>query len=118
MVQQQGSLTAALHSSPAEDLKQGEGGGEGERQHLREEEIRTVEGGYELEDEMEKTDEDLVLSQSLNDPPSLDEQHPAAPEQDQTELFDPQTLQTVVAGCEIPDQRTALEGSQVGGSNL
>lgn len=110
MVQQQGSLTAALHSIPAEDPEQGEGG---EREQLREEEIRTVAVGYELEDEMEKTDEDSVLSHSSNDPAPLGAQHPALSEQDQSELFDPQTLQTVVADCEIPEQRTALEGSQV-----
>ncbi|KAI1884042.1 hypothetical protein AGOR_G00222300 [Albula goreensis] len=31
----------------------------------------------------------------------------------QGELFEPQTLQTVVASCQIPDGRGALEGSQV-----
>lgn len=119
MVQQQGSLTAALHSIPAEDLKQGEDGGEGVGEQHREEGIRTVGHGYELAslaDELEKTDEDSVLSQRLNDPVPLGAQHelsvpPSA--QGHTELFDPQTA---VTSCEIPNQRTALEGSQVGES--
>ncbi|XP_037545341.1 zinc finger protein 653 [Nematolebias whitei] len=116
MVQQQGSLTAALHSIPAEDLKQGEDGGEGVGEQHREEGIRTAGHGYELEslaDELEKTDEDSVLSQSLNDPVPLGAQHELSvppPAQGQTELFDPQTA---VTSCEIPNQRTALEGSQL-----
>lgn len=119
MVQQQGSLTAALHSIPAGDLKQGEDGGEGVREQHGEEGLRTVGDGYELAslaDELEKTDEDSVLSQSLNDPVPLGAQHELfvpPPGQDETELLDPQT---VVSSCEIPNQRTALEGSQVGES--
>ena len=30
------------------------------------------------------------------------------------ELFEPQTLQTVVSSCELPEQRGTLEASQVG----
>ncbi|CAN9505120.1 unnamed protein product [Ophioblennius macclurei] len=62
-----------------------------------------------------KTDEDGALTQSLSGavplplPPPPTSMHM----QEQGDLFDPHTLQTVVAGCEIPDQRTALEGSQL-----
>uniref|UniRef100_A0A3Q3AF14 Zinc finger protein 653 n=1 Tax=Kryptolebias marmoratus TaxID=37003 RepID=A0A3Q3AF14_KRYMA len=111
MVQQQGSLTAALHSVPAEELKQGKAGGEGESELLGEEEIRTAGQGYELAASL--ADEDSVLSQGLSEPAPQRELSVPAPAQDQTELFDPQTLQTVVTGCELPDQRTALEGSQL-----
>uniref|UniRef100_A0A3B5A1S3 Zinc finger protein 653 n=1 Tax=Stegastes partitus TaxID=144197 RepID=A0A3B5A1S3_9TELE len=61
--------------------------------------------------------EDSVLSQSLSGSVPLGAQPelsvpPPMQVQEQSELFDPQTLQTVVTGCEMPDQRTALEGSQ------
>ncbi|XP_063327325.1 zinc finger protein 653 [Pelmatolapia mariae] len=128
MVRQQGSLTAAFHSVPTEeeeeteDLRQGKDGGEEER--LREEEVRTVRHDYEcvmtasLADDLDKSDEDLVLSQSLSGSVRLGAQTelsvpPTMQVQEQSELFEPQTLQTVVTGCEIPDQRTALEGSQL-----
>ncbi|CAI5674331.1 unnamed protein product [Oreochromis niloticus] len=128
MVRQQGSLTAAFHSVPTEeeeeteDLRQAKDGGEEER--LREEEVRTVTHDYEcvmtasLADELDKSDEDLVLSQSLSGSVRLGAQTelsvpPTMQVQEQSELFEPQTLQTVVTGCEIPDQRTALEGSQL-----
>ncbi|XP_039901661.1 zinc finger protein 653 [Simochromis diagramma] len=128
MVRQQGSLTAAFHSVPTEeeeeteDLRQGKDGGEEER--LTEEEVRTVRHDYEcvmtasLADELDKSDEDLVLSQSLSGSVRLSAQTelsvpPTMQVQEQSELFEPQTLQTVVTGCEIPDQRTALEGSQL-----
>ncbi|XP_049416661.1 zinc finger protein 653 [Epinephelus fuscoguttatus] len=124
MERQQGSPAAAFHSIPseeeAEDLRQGRDG-EGDR----EEEIRTIPHGYEcvtvtasLTDKLEKTDEDSVLSQSLSHSVGLGAQPelsvpPPMQVQEQSELFDPQTLQTVVTSCEIPDQRTALEGSQL-----
>uniref|UniRef100_A0A1A7WAG7 Zinc finger protein 653 n=3 Tax=Nothobranchiidae TaxID=405002 RepID=A0A1A7WAG7_9TELE len=107
-VQQQSSPTTTLHSVPSKDLKQAEG----EMERLGVEEITAVGCGYDcvtmaasLADEVERT-EDSVLSQSLSGsvPPAV---------QEQTDLLDPQTLQTVVSGCEIPDQRTALEGSQL-----
>lgn len=127
--QQQGPLTAAFHSVPAEeeeeaeDLREGNEGGEGER--LREEEVRTVGHDFEcvmtasLADELDKSDEDLVLSQGLSGSVRLGAQPelsvpPPLEVQEQSDLFEPQTLQTVVTSCEIPDQRTALEGSQVG----
>ncbi|XP_076608830.1 zinc finger protein 653 [Chaetodon auriga] len=116
---QQGSPAAAFHSIPseeeaeeAEDLRQG-----GDK------EIRTVPHGYDcvtvtasLADKLVKTDEDSVLSQSLSGSVPLRAQPelsvpPPIPEQ--SELFDSQTLQTVVTSCEIPDQRTTLEGSQL-----
>ncbi|XP_051243265.1 zinc finger protein 653 [Dicentrarchus labrax] len=125
MERQQGSPAAAFHSIPsedeadeaeeAEDLRQGRDGGE--------EEIRTIPHSYEcvtvtasLADKLEKTDEDSVLTQSLSGSVPLGahaEQLVPPPMQEQSELFDPQTLQTVVTSCEIPDQRTTLEGSQL-----
>uniref|UniRef100_A0A3Q0S2T0 Zinc finger protein 653 n=1 Tax=Amphilophus citrinellus TaxID=61819 RepID=A0A3Q0S2T0_AMPCI len=118
------SLTGAFHSVPAdqgeetEDLREGKDGGEGE------DEVRTVRHDYEcvmtasLADELDKSDEDLVLSQSLSGSLRLGAQPelsvpPPMEAQEQSELFEPQTLQTVVTSCEIPDQRTALEGSQL-----
>lgn len=131
MERERGSPGAALQSIPseeeAEDLRQdgAEGGEGGDR--LREEEIRTILHRYEcvtsvtasLVDKLDKADEDSVLSQSLSGSVPLDTQPelsvpPPFQVQEQSELFDPQTLQTVVTSCEIPDQRTALEGSQVG----
>lgn len=41
---------------------------------------------------------------------------PAGRVQQQAEVFVPQDLQTVGTGCEVPNQRTALESSQVGRS--
>lgn len=122
MEHQQGSPAAAFSSVPsedeaeeAEDLRQG--------RDREEEEIRTVPHGYErvtatasLTDKLEKVDEDSVLTQSLSGSVPLGSQPELSvppPTQEQSELFDPQTLQTVVTSCEIPDQRTALEGSQV-----
>lgn len=130
MERQQGSPTAAFHSIPseeeAEDLRQGRDEREGGGESLREEEIRTIQHSYDcvtvtasLADKLEKTDEDSVLSQSLSGSVQLGAQprlsvQPPMQVQEQSELFDPQTLQTVVTSCDIPDQRTALEGSQVG----
>uniref|UniRef100_A0A3B4YDY5 Zinc finger protein 653 n=1 Tax=Seriola lalandi dorsalis TaxID=1841481 RepID=A0A3B4YDY5_SERLL len=64
-------------------------------------------------DKLEKTDEDSVLSQSLSGSVQLGAQSqlsvpPPMHVQEQSELFDPQTLQTVVTSCEIPDQRTLI----------
>ncbi|XP_040012951.1 zinc finger protein 653 [Xiphias gladius] len=129
MERQQGSPTAAFHSIPseeeAEDLRQGRDEREGGGESLREEEIRTIQHSYDcvtvtasLADKLEKTDEDSVLSQSLSGSVQLGAQprlsvQPPMQVQEQSELFDPQTLQTVVTSCDIPDQRTALEGSQL-----
>lgn len=120
MERQQGSPTAAFHSTPseeeAEDLRRGRDGGE--------EEIRTVPHSYEcvtvtasLADKLVKADEDSVLSQSSSGSVGVGAQPDLSvppPTHEQSELFDPQTLQTVVTSCEIPDQRSTLEGSQVG----
>ncbi|KAM9345835.1 zinc finger protein 653 [Symphorus nematophorus] len=125
MERQQSSPATAFHSIPseeeaeeAEDLRQDRDGG-------AEEEIRTIPHGYEcvavtasLADKLEKTDENSVLSQGLSSSVPLGAQpelsvQPPMQVQGQSELFDPQTLQTVVTSCEIPDQRTTLEGSQL-----
>ncbi|XP_040919252.1 zinc finger protein 653 [Toxotes jaculatrix] len=130
MERQQSSPAAAFHSIPseeeAEDLRRGGDGEEGGGERLREEdEIRTIPPSYDcvtvtasLADKLEKTVEDSVLSQSLSGSVQLATQPqlsvpPPMQVQEQSELFDPQTLQTVVTSCEIPDQRTALEGSQL-----
>ncbi|KAM8724278.1 zinc finger protein 653 [Acanthopagrus schlegelii] len=122
MEHQQGSPAAAFSSVPseeeaeeAEDLRQG--------RDREEEEIRTVPHDYDhvtvttsITDKLEKVDEDSVLTQSLSGSVPLGAQPELSvppPMQEQSELFDPQTLQTVVTSCEIPDQRTALEGSQL-----
>lgn len=115
--QQQASVTPAFHCIPVEEEEEAAEhlvrGKEGEEEE--EEETRTVQHEYEcvavttsLVDELEKVDRDPVLSQSLSGsiPPPMQVQ-------EQSDMFDPQTLQTVVTGCELPNQRTALEGSQV-----
>ncbi|XP_034394800.1 zinc finger protein 653 [Cyclopterus lumpus] len=130
---QQDSPAAAFHSIPSEeeeeeegeedleepeDLQQGrDGDGEGE--------VGAAAPGYEcvtlaasLADRLGKADEDSVLSQSLSSSAGLGAQpeSPITPPmqvEEQSELFDPHTLQTVVTSCEIPDQRTNLEGSQL-----
>uniref|UniRef100_A0A8D0DC55 Zinc finger protein 653 n=1 Tax=Sander lucioperca TaxID=283035 RepID=A0A8D0DC55_SANLU len=56
-----------------------------------------------LADKLEKTDSDSELSQSVRGSVG-----PRLQEEDQSELFDPQTLQTVVTSCEIPDHRTLI----------
>ncbi|XP_026204449.1 zinc finger protein 653 isoform X2 [Anabas testudineus] len=135
MDREQGFPDASCQSTSSEedaenvsqDGAEGEGGGEerGGRERLREEEIRTIPHRYEcitntssLVDKLDKTDEDSVLSQSLSGSVPLEAQPelsvpPPFQVQEQSELFDPQALQTVVTSCEIPDQRTALEGSQL-----
>ncbi|XP_026181845.1 zinc finger protein 653 [Mastacembelus armatus] len=117
MEREQASLGAAFHSIPseeeAEDLRRGGVGGETLRE---EEEMGTLPHRYEcvtsettsLAEKLEKTDKDSGLSRSLggSGPPALQVE-------EQSDLFDPQTLQTVVTSCEVPEQRTALEGSQL-----
>ncbi|XP_062263364.1 zinc finger protein 653 [Platichthys flesus] len=109
MEEQPGSPPAAFVSisseEEAEDLRQSRDGEEGEK--LIEEEIRTVPLNYKLE----KTDEDSVLSQGLSSPVELSVQSgPSVQVQEQSDLFPPHPL---VTSCEVPDQRTALDGSQL-----
>ncbi|XP_074511760.1 zinc finger protein 653 [Sebastes fasciatus] len=124
---QQDSSSAAFHSIPSEEEAEEAEEAEDLRRDRddREEEMRTIPHGYEcvtvtasLIDKLEKTDEDSLLSQSLSGSIGLRVQPelsvpPPMQVQEQSELFDPQTLQTVVTSCEIPDQRTNLEGSQL-----
>ena len=125
MEEQQGSPPAAFDSisseEEAEDLRQSRDGEEGEK--LVEDDIRTMPHNYDCvamttpsADKLEKTEEESVMSQSLSSPVELPVPSgpPLVPEQ--SDLFPTQTLQTVVTSCEMPDQRTALEGSQVGES--
>ncbi|XP_054463652.1 zinc finger protein 653 isoform X2 [Anoplopoma fimbria] len=127
---QQGSPAAAFNSIPSEEEEEEEEEDAEEAEDLRrgtdgEEEIRTAPLGYEcvtmtpsLAVKLGKMDEDSLLSQSLSGSAGLGAQPELSVSQpmqveEQSELFDPQTLQTVVTSCEIPDQRTTLEGSQL-----
>ncbi|XP_039681706.1 zinc finger protein 653 isoform X2 [Perca fluviatilis] len=128
MERQEGPPAAEFHSVSSEEEE------EEEEEDLRlgrdpEDEIRTMPHAlppaYEcvavasLEDKLEKTDSDSELSRSVRGSVGLQEEDQSVrgsvglQEEDQSSLFDPQTLQTMVTSCEIPDQRTALEGSQL-----
>ncbi|KAM7372465.1 hypothetical protein PAMP_009629 [Pampus punctatissimus] len=128
MEQQRSSPEATFHSitseEEAEDLRRGKDE-EGGRERLGEDELRTIRHGYEcvtvipsLSDKLGKTEGDSVLSESLSRSARLGAQPdlsvlPPMQVQEQGQLFDPQILQTVVTSCDIPDQRTTLEGSQL-----
>ncbi|XP_047214590.1 zinc finger protein 653-like [Girardinichthys multiradiatus] len=97
---------------------------EGEKEKLREEEeeMRTFGTDYEYNTTAAPLPNELDMgnegSQCLNGSVPLSAQMelsvpPAVQVQERAELFDPQSLQTVVTGCEIPNQRAALEGSQL-----
>ncbi|XP_036004366.1 zinc finger protein 653 isoform X1 [Fundulus heteroclitus] len=124
--------TASLHSASAEEEEEEEEEAaaledvapstdeEGAREKLRKEEL-TFGPGCEYDATAASLPEDLDTgnqdSQSLNGPVPLSAQQergapPAAQVQEPAEPFEPQPLQTVVTGCQIPNQRTALEGSQ------
>ncbi|XP_020506127.2 zinc finger protein 653 isoform X1 [Labrus bergylta] len=131
MEPEQSSPAAQFHSASSEDeaeeaqdLRQGRDEGEGEEEEEEEgEELRALPHGYDcaadtvsLTDKLKKTDECSVLSKSFSGSVRLGAQPELPvppPVQQQSELFDRQTLQTMVTSCEIPDQRTALEGSQL-----
>ncbi|XP_017161927.1 zinc finger protein 653 isoform X2 [Poecilia reticulata] len=111
---------ASLHSASAEEeegaaLKDVEGGTE---QEAEGEKLRTLAPDYDYSTAAEaslpdETNEDnRSLSGSVPLSSQLEVSHlPPAQAQDQTQLFQP--LQTAAAGCELPNQRTALEGSQL-----
>lgn len=125
MEPEQGSPSAGFHPTPSEaeeaeeaeeaqDLRQGRDEGEEEDDRMR-----TIPHNYEcisvtasLPDKSEKTYENLGGTVRLGAQPGLS-LPPSAPAQERSELFDSQTLQTVVSSCDIPEQRPALEGSQV-----
>ncbi|CAJ1075391.1 zinc finger protein 653 [Xyrichtys novacula] len=131
MEPEQGSPATELHSVPSEEEEEEEEEEEAEEaQDLRQgryegkeenEGMRTIPHSYgcvALNDKPEKTAENSVLSRSFSDSVKVGAQPgltvpPSAQTQEQSELFDPQTLQTVVTSCDIPDQRPALEGSQL-----
>ncbi|TNN40725.1 Zinc finger protein 653 [Liparis tanakae] len=128
---QQGSPAEAFHSISSEEEEPEEEEEEGEEDLKEPEDLRQGRGGegevgaavpgYEcvtaaasLADGLGKADEDSPLSHSAGlgvqpAPPVT----PPMQVEEQSELFDPHTLQTVVTSCEIPDQRTTLEGSQL-----
>ncbi|XP_060945980.1 zinc finger protein 653 [Limanda limanda] len=111
-------VSISSEEEEAEDLRQTRDQ-EGER--LIEEDIRTTPLNYDcvamttpLADKLEKTDQDSVLVQSLSSPVELSvPSGPSMQVQEQSDLFPPHPLQAVVTSCETPDQRTALEGSQL-----
>uniref|UniRef100_A0A096MB34 Zinc finger protein 653 n=1 Tax=Poecilia formosa TaxID=48698 RepID=A0A096MB34_POEFO len=111
---------ASLHSASAEEeegaaLEDVDGGteqeGEGEK-------LRTLAPDYDystaaeasLPDEMNEDNRSLSGSVTLSSQLEVSDQPPAQG-QDQTQLFQP--LQTAPAVCELPNQRTALESSQL-----
>lgn len=111
----QACTTAPFPSIPSEEEAE-EAEDFGLSNNEGEEEIKVIDMTPSIADKLEKTDEDAVLSQSFNSSVTLGAQPellvpPAM--QGQSGLFDPQTLQRVVTSCEIPEQRTTLEGSQV-----
>ncbi|XP_034568025.1 zinc finger protein 653 [Notolabrus celidotus] len=133
MEPEQGSPAAEFHCVPSEeeeeeeeaaaaqDLRQGRDEGE-EEEEDDDEGIRTITHGYEciavtasMTDKPEKTHENSRCSRGsvrLGTQPGLS--LPSSVQvQEQSELFDPQTLQTVVTSCDITDHRPALEGSQL-----
>ncbi|KAF7669606.1 hypothetical protein LDENG_00170590 [Lucifuga dentata] len=121
-------VTSEEEEEEADDLRRGRRGeeeGGQRRESLVEEEMGATPEAYEciamtesLCEKPEKTDEDSSLSQTLSGSARLGSQSELSVPQpmqvpEQEELFDPQTLQTVVTTCEIPGQRTALDGSQL-----
>ncbi|XP_014877560.1 zinc finger protein 653-like isoform X2 [Poecilia latipinna] len=112
----------SLHSASAEEeegaaLEDVDGGteqeGEGEK-------LRTLAPDYDystaaeasLPDEMNEDNRSLSGSVTLSSQLEVSNPPPAQA-QDQTQLFQPQPLQTAAADCELPNQRTALESSQL-----
>ncbi|XP_076006246.1 zinc finger protein 653 [Genypterus blacodes] len=124
------SVRESASEEDAEDLRQGgdeEEGGQRERSlGEEEEEMEPILEGYEcitvtgsLSHKLEtEAEEDCALSHSLSDSVGSDSHPelsvpPPIQESEQGEMFNPQTLQTVVTSCDIPGQRSALEGSQL-----
>ncbi|CAG5896303.1 unnamed protein product, partial [Menidia menidia] len=112
MVPQQGSFAEELDSMPAEeeedateDLRRGKDGREREAEAVGEEEEETRSAGHDYQ----------CITASLAELEKVGELPVPPPMQvhEQTELFDHQALQSVVTGCEIPDQKVALEASQL-----
>lgn len=93
----EGSPGAAYHSE--EDCEDPRPPGDNDLQRLGGNEL-TVPHGYQCVSASLEDKQESVLNGSV--PPQM---------QNESELFDP--LQTVVTSCELPDQRTALEGPQV-----
>ncbi|KAM4534678.1 zinc finger protein 653 [Fundulus diaphanus] len=122
--------TASLHSASTEEEEEEAAAledaaqstdEEGAREKLRKEEMTFGPGceydatAASLPEGLDRGNED---SQSWNGSVPLSAQleraaPPAAQVQEQAEPFEPQPLQTVVTGCQIPNQRAALEGSQL-----
>ncbi|XP_057673183.1 zinc finger protein 653 isoform X1 [Corythoichthys intestinalis] len=113
----QGSPETIFHVITSEEEVE-DVGEEAVTERLVEEQEEGIGRGYEcgtvgasFSDKLENTDEGISYSVPPSQP-ELMAQSPDRPEE-KGELFDPQTLQTVVTSCEIPDHQTALEGSQL-----
>ncbi|XP_041673272.1 zinc finger protein 653 [Cheilinus undulatus] len=108
-------ISSEDEAEAAQDLRRGR----------NEDEMRSIPHDYEcvpvtssLTNQLKKTDQNPVLAESFSNSAGLAAQSelpvpPTAPVQEKSELFDPQTLQTMVTNCDISDQRMALEGSQL-----
>lgn len=122
MEPERGSPAAEFHPLPSEeeeaeeaqDLRQGR-----DEEEEEDEGMRTIPPSYEcisvtasLTDKTEKAYESSSGTVGLGAQPGLSLPS-SAPAQEQSELFDSRTLQTVVSSCDIPEQRPALEGSQL-----
>ncbi|XP_061604026.1 zinc finger protein 653 isoform X3 [Phyllopteryx taeniolatus] len=113
----QGSPEAMFHSLASEeeieDVRRSQA--EGAREEQEEQQIgcdyECVTVGASFVDKLRNTDEDL----SNSVPPAQQELLVPSPIQaeEKGQLFDPHSLQTVVTSCQIPNQQTNLEGSQL-----
>lgn len=115
----QSPLEAAFHplsssgGEEEEDLRRhADEGGSG---RPPEEERRTMPFGYESVTEMASDKLEQSGSVPLGGTPQQPPPSSVQVREHVGDLFDPQTLQTAASGCELPEQRTAVEGSQVSG---
>ncbi|XP_027878271.1 zinc finger protein 653 [Xiphophorus couchianus] len=113
---------ASLHSTSAEEeegaaLEDVDGGtkqeGEGEKlRTLASDDDYSTAAKASLPDETNEDNRSLNGSVPVSSHLEMSDPLPAQV-QDQTQLFQPRPLRTAAAGCERPNQRTALEGSQL-----
>ncbi|XP_023205274.1 zinc finger protein 653 isoform X2 [Xiphophorus maculatus] len=112
---------ASLHSVSAEEeegaaLEDVDGGtkqeGEGEKLRTLAPDDYSTAAKASLPDETNEDNRSLNGSVPVSSHLEMSDPPPAQV-QDQTHLFQPRPLRTAVTGCERPNQRTALEGSQL-----
>ncbi|XP_028311973.1 zinc finger protein 653 isoform X2 [Gouania willdenowi] len=123
MDQAQDSIMEEFHSVPEVEEEELEAEDQPDSNGESEENLRSIHHGCvitttSLSGDLEKTADDAELSQSLSALVPLSDRPlmlvpPTLEVQEQSELFHHQTLHAVVTGCETPDQKTALEGSQL-----